>query len=211
MSNLIIVESKNDEYFIEAFIDKLNLNNDTKINNKYERLNGLNNLEETLGVIIYAKYDKLGIILDANKEGIKKRLEFINKALKKNLIDVKIDTTNTLIKSTKLKLEIACYIMNIDGCGELDTVLKTIKSKPSEYADCLDSWRNCLEKEGKKISKKDFDKFWVNNYLRFDTCSTRQMQQAYKECARKKAMEKNIWNFEHDALVNLKVFLELFK
>jgi hypothetical protein len=33
-----------------------------------------------------------------------------------------------------LEIEIACYITNVEGYGELETVLKKIKSKDSSFA-----------------------------------------------------------------------------
>ncbi|HDN26285.1 MAG TPA: hypothetical protein ENG03_04170 [Thioploca sp.] len=35
-------------------------------------------------------------------------------------------------------------------------------SKAKIYADCLSSWKSCVEEHGKKITDKYFDKFWVN-------------------------------------------------
>ena len=71
---------------------------------------------------------------------------------------------------------------NVHGKGELETVLKAIKSQESIYADCLESWREYLEGKGKKINNKDFDKFWIANYVRFDTCSRNDKKQAGQKC-----------------------------
>lgn len=100
--------------------------------------------------------------------------------------------------------------MNVDGNGELETVLKAIKSKDSTYADCLDSWRDCLTQNGKIIRDKDFDKFWINNYFRFDTCSKEERKQIERKCNNEVAIKKDIWIFNHPVLKDLKEFLNLF-
>jgi hypothetical protein len=62
--------------------------------------------------------------------------------------------------------EFACYFTNVDGQGELEMILKVIKSQDSTYADCLEDWRNCLPNQGKLIRDKDFDKFWISTYMK---------------------------------------------
>lgn len=216
MSNSIIVESENDKYFIEAFIDKLNL--EIEVENPicsiddYKCLGGYTNLKNKLQEIRFDKITRLGIILDADNIGVKKRVDFINKSLKVVCSDVELTKINELKKSKELDIEIACYIMNIDDKGELETVLKTIKSENSTYADCLYKWRDCLKEKSYEISDKEFDKFWINNYLKFDTCkSNRDRGNKNKYCSNEEAIKKDIWNFEHPSLTDLKDFLSLFK
>ncbi|MEI6065678.1 MAG: DUF3226 domain-containing protein, partial [Pseudanabaena sp. ELA748] len=111
-----------------------------------------------------------------------------------------------------LNVQLACYFTNIDGQGELETVLKIIKQKESIHADCLESWKNCLVSNGKTIKDKDFDKFWVNIYVRFDTCSNKDKKQAGSKCTFEYAMKNKaeIWDLEHPALESLNQFLSLF-
>lgn len=215
MSNLIIVESENDKYFIEAMIENLNLN-DIEVGSPicvvddYECLNGYTNLTNRLKEIKFDKHRKIGIVLDADDKGIEARIEYINTALKEVCSDLEIEMVNTLYPSKELEVDIACYITNVAGKGELETLLKEIKSKDSVYADCLDSWKECLEAEGKTIKQKDFDKFWVSNYIRFDTCSSNEKKQAHRKCSIEAAMKKNIWDFSDSKLDELKKFLNLF-
>ena len=216
VSSSIVVESENDKYFIEALIRKLNL--DVKVDNpicsidNYECLGGYTNLTNKLKEIRFDKFTKLGIILDADDVGIQERIRFINDSLKTICSDVELTNINELNRSEELDIDIACYIMNIDGKGELETVLKTIKSEMSIHADCLYTWRVCLENEGCKISDKEFDKFWINNYLKFDTCkSSKHRGNKNKYCSNEEAIKKDIWNFEHPSLIDLKDFLTLFK
>ncbi len=214
MSSLAIVESHNDKFFIEKVSETLGLGNisiDEPTCNPYdfECLDGLTKLGRKLNEVKTRvdRYEKIGIILDADDEGVKKRIEFINRHLADICSDVKLTQINEFVKSAELDVEIGCYIMNVDGSGELDTVLKAIKNKESIHADCLESWKECLEQKGKEITKKDFDKFWVSNYLRFDTCSKEEKKQADKKCKGEVAIKKDIWNFDSPVLGDLKSFL----
>jgi len=219
--NILIVESENDRYFIESLKKYLNISEvdiDTPICSidDYECLNGLSKaklegkLKELSMDIEKRGIEKIGVILDANKVGIEKRIELINKTLK--IIDNNLNLTecNNFIKSEKLDVEIACYIMNINGFGELETVLRTIKSQNSIYADCLYDWKKCLEQKGKVVKNKDFDKFWINTYQRFDCCTKDEQKQANRKCNNEASMKKPLWDFNHTALDSLKAFLKLF-
>lgn len=219
MSNLLIVESHNDKYFLEALIRYLNLANvevGSPVCNidEFECLKGISRLKQRLKEIGYTiekgPIAKLGIILDADKVGIDGRVKLIDDSLKEICSDVSLHSTNTLVKSVELEVEIACHIMNVDGFGELETLLKRIKSKPSICADCLDSWRECLDGEGKIIDNKFFDKFWIDIYQRYDICKMNESN-ADKNCRGEISMKKDIWDFEHPQLKGLKEFLQLFR
>lgn len=221
MNNLIIVESDNDKFFIEKLRDVMGFTNikiEEPICNltEYECLGGLSEpkLTQTLKEVKFDQYQKIGIIIDADidvsNEEIKNRIELINRCIR-TLEDMpsnfKITKINEFVKVEKLDVEIGCYIMNVYGKGELETVLKTIASQDSTYANCLDSWKQCLEEKGKEISQKDFDKFWVSNYLRFDTCTKKEQKQANKNCKNEVAIKKDIWDFKNPILDDLKEFL----
>ena len=234
MSNLIIVESENDKYFIESFIEKLNLQN-IEVGqpicsiNDFDCLGGMGNLTARLKALKPDLYNKIGIILDADDEGIQKRIELINEALKNICTDVELSIINHFQRSEELDLEIACYITNIDGKGELETVMRKVHSIDSTYADCLKSWRECLATKGIVIKDKEFDKIWVSNYLKYDTCFGKDKKQKSKRCANElvnnienivelennlesndTTIKKDIWNFEHPTLSELKEFFKLF-
>lgn len=215
MSSLIIVESENDKYFIEAFIDKLKLEN-IEIGKpichiyEFDCLGGYNNLKARLEALKLDKYNKIGIILDADEVGVKERVDFVNECLKSICDDVYLEAINTLQRSEALDLEIACYIMNVDGKGELETVMKRVTSEDTTYADCLESWRNCLIQNKKDVKDKTFDKFWIDIYQRYDNCKENQSN-ANENCKGEKSIKKDIWNFEHPLLNDLKKFLLLFK
>ncbi len=149
--------------------------------------------------------EKLGIIIDADKEGVENRIKLLNEALKVIDKDLNLTRCSHFTQSESLAIEIACYITHVEGYGELETVLKTIKSKDSPFADCLYEWKKCLEERSQTIKDKDFDKFWVSTYQRFDCCTKKEEQkQAFRKCNPEASMKKDIWNFEHSVLDGLK-------
>ena len=111
---------------------------------------------------------------------------------------------------------VLCHFTNYKGDGELETLLKEIVSRDTIYSDCLDSWRTCIEGKGKTISNKDFDKFWMANYLRFDTCTPEEQRQAGRKCsfAGFEYVMKNksdIFNLDSELLDEIKAYLELLR
>jgi hypothetical protein len=206
MSNVLIVESENDKFFIEAVIQEINL--DIEIGepvcsiDEYECLGGLSKLEERLRAlthrIIKGEIDRVGIIFDADKVGIEKRTIQIQEKVYLVMQDIGIENRTVVFDY---------YIQNKDGNGELETVLKEIKSNESTIADCLNSWQECLP-ENKKLKQKDFDKFWIQVYQRYDCCSKKEQKQAEKKCDNKISLSKNIYDLNSPILDNLKEFLQ---
>jgi hypothetical protein len=227
--NKLIVESKNDKAFIEALIRHVNVAAEVDkpiFIDDFESLDGLNptkltvKLNDVLSEVAKKPIEKIGILLDIDDEGTEKRIQLINDCLQNTLAKSvhQISKTNQLIRYEieGIELEIACFFTNVKGIGELETVLKVIKSQDSVYADCLQNWKICLEKNGKTISDKDFDKFWVANYVRFDTCSNKESKQAGNKCSLQNfdyilAKTPSVFDFEHLILEELKDFLRLFK
>ncbi len=228
MSNIVIVESKNDKIFMQAMVEKLNCDiqlaspiyiDDYKSLeglSKTELIKALKNLERKID---RKNIEKIGIIIDIDNYSEQERLKFVDRCIKQVFQAESLSSTKQFIDlctdhGTNAKL--ACYFTNVGGKGELETLLKTIKARESPHADCLDSWRSCIkEKEGKEIKQKDFDKFWINNYIRYDTCSKQDQKQAGRKCSMSEfeyVMEhkKDIWNWEHPALDDLKEFFKLF-
>lgn len=228
MSNLLIVESKNDKFFIQALIKELNydIEIDTPICiNDYECLEGLSQkrlveaLKSLLADIQKRQISKIGIVIDIDLHSTQERLQFINECLRQvfpiNNEFTDISQFITINIPGYDSIEVACYFTHVEGQGELETVLKRIKTQESPYADCLDSSRLCLESKEESISDKDYDKFWISLYLRFDTCSNRDQSQAERKCSMKNfeyIMEnkKDIWDFSHPVLDEIKEFLQLF-
>lgn len=218
VSNLILVESVNDRAFVQKMMQKLSVDS-TEAQNilpdaECDCMNGYTGLPKKLTEIKFDKYEKIGIIIDADNEGIAARIEYINNCLNAENIgsNITIEDINTPVHSINLTVTFIVYIMNVNGKGELETVLKEIKSKASDHADCLNAWQDCLSKKSINFAKKDFDKFWVSNYARFDTCSSNEQKQAGRKCSIAAAIDKEgIWDFDHSVLEDLKTFLKLFQ
>lgn len=228
MSNLLIVESKNDKVFIQSIINHLNYDIEIDVPiciDDYECLEGLsekqlvNALNSLAADLQKRDIQKIGIIIDMDNFSKEERLGFIDKCIKQvfqtQATILKINEFIKVLTPNQEELQLACYFTNVDDKGELETVLKSIKTENSTYADCLASWQQCLNQQEKSLSDKDYDKFWVNLYIRYDTCSRSERKQAERKCSIKNfeyGMEnkKEIWNFNHSVLDELKVFLNLF-
>ena len=226
--NKLIVESKNDKAFIEALIRHLNVAAEVDkpiFIDDFESLDGLNptkltvKLNDVFSEVPKYGIEKIGVLLDIDNEGMDKKIQLINDCLQKTAAQSSelLTRTNQFIRYEieGVSVEIACFFTNVNGIGELETVLKAIKNQEATYADCLESWKNCLEKNGKTISDKDFDKFWVSNYVRFDTCSNKDSKQAGNKCSLQNfdyVLQKTpaVFDFEHPVLEGLTNFLRLF-
>lgn len=217
VNSILIVESDNDKYFIESLIKSLQI--ELKINesicglNDYKCLDGLSEkkLHQSIEEIKFDDYNLIGIMIDADEKGIENQIQLINRVLKQFDEDLEFNRINQVITSTKHNVSFICYIMNVAGLGELETLLRAIKSKDSIFADCLESWKSCLDSKEKKVSKKEFDKFWVSIYHRYDQCKKREQNQAGLKCNNQASFEKSIYDFNSPLLDDLKAFIELLK
>ncbi|MEG4211106.1 DUF3226 domain-containing protein [Microcoleus sp. S13_B4] len=227
MSNIVIVESKNDKIFMQAMVKKLNC--DIQVASPiyiddYKSLEGLSETElikafKALEANIDKKgIEKIGIIIDIDNCSEQERLKFVDKCIKEVFEAESLSSTKHFIdicadNGTNAKL--ACYFTNVGGKGELETLLKAIKARESPHADCLNSWKTCIEGQGQQINQKGFDKFWVSIYLRYDTCSDNEQQQAGRKCTMSgfdyvMERKKDIWDWNHPVLDDLKEFFKLF-
>jgi len=227
VSNIVIVESKNDAIFMQAMVEKLNC--DIQVEkpiyiDDYERLEGLSEtklittLKALEADLQKRDIEKIGIIIDIDNYSEQERLEFVNKCIQQVFESETLSSTKQFIdiggdNGTKAKL--ACYFTNVGGKGELETLLKAIKARESPHADCLNSWKTCIESQGQQINQKGFDKFWVSIYLRYDTCSDNEQQQAGRKCTMSgfdyvMKHKKDIWDWNNPALDDLKEFFTLF-
>jgi hypothetical protein len=129
---------------------------------------------------------------------ITRRLSIVNAGIRKALAPYpevlfsEITATNQFVEiilPNEYSVQIAACIMNIDGKGELETVLKAIKNPnvSSVFADCIEKWEVCFTQKGKKLSKKGEEgdiidkellKLWVEFYHRFDTATKKERNQS---------------------------------
>jgi len=212
---------------MQAMVEQLNY--DIQIEkpiyiDEYKALSGLdetkliNALKALKADIQKTDIEKIGIIIDIDNYSEPERLQWVNKCIQQVFESETLSSTKQFIdiggdNGTKAKL--ACYFTNVGGKGELETLLKAIKAIESPHADCLDSWKTCIESQGQEIDRKDFDKFWVSIYLKYDTCSKQDQKQAGRKCSMSGfdyVMEhkKDIWDWNNPALEDLKEFFTLF-
>jgi len=212
---------------MQAMVEKLNC--DIQVEkpiyiDDYERLEGLSEtklittLKALEADLQKRDIEKIGIIIDIDNYSEAERLEFVNECIQQVFESETLSSTKQFIDicgDNGTKAQLACYFTNFEGKGELETLLKAIKARESPHADCLNSWKTCIESQGKDISDKDLDKFWVSIYLRYDTCSDKEQQQAGRKCTMSGfdyVMEhkKDIWDWDNPALDDLKEFFTLF-
>lgn len=232
MNNILIVESENDKFFVKALLGHISLHN-VEVSDgticatiDFECMEGLNAtkltnaLEAVKNRINKSETDsRIGILIDQDNNTDADRLSLVNDAIKNVFgVEALLDKTGQL-KEAKIEntinVQIATYFNNINGTGELETILKAVKNQASPYADCLENWQNCLKgheaiNNGNGLKQKDFDKFWVQVYIRYDTCTKDEQKQAGRKCNSEAAMSKAIWNFNDDCLKYLIAFLNLF-
>jgi hypothetical protein len=233
MKNLLIVESKNDKFFFEAYVQHLKRKNtevqayniDADDFMPLEKGLSEKELRRTLDnvrreVLQGSAFNKVGIILDQDHKTIQERLELINSAIK-SAFEIDNDALlththqfQTIQVDDSSQLQIGFCLTHVGGKGELETVLRAIKTHKSQYADCMEKWQDCLKQhkinKSEGLNKKDFDKFWVQVYIRYDTCKKDEEGQAGRKCCNEAAMQKSIWDFDHECLTDFKRFLELF-
>ena len=104
--NKLIVESKNDKIFVEKILKILNFQNievsePICLIDECICLDGLGNLEKKLRDEKLDSINKIGILIDADNEGVSKRIEEVNKILKNLDINVEFNNINQLKKDEK--------------------------------------------------------------------------------------------------------------
>lgn len=227
--NILLVESANDKAFIERLIAFINAQNIAVSDamtcsavHTYECMGGADPEKLKLALSAQkAKADRgaikrIGILIGLDQYSVSERLHFVNTALQRafqfseNPI---LNKTNQLFLykiSHLTSIEVACFFTNYNGSGELETVLKAIAKQSSTHADCLKSWQDCLQTKGIDFKTKYFDKLWIDFYYRWDNCSKDERYQAERKCNLESSLSKDLWNFEHPCLDELKDFLRLF-
>jgi uncharacterized protein YqgV (UPF0045/DUF77 family) len=223
--NILIVESDNDKYFFQSVIKHLNyqieiaapifLDKDCRVMDGSDKDKLIKALKDLKADIQKEDIDRVGIILDIDRASEADRVKFINNYLIKVFPKaVLLDRVNQFIDLNfeDYQVKLACYFTNVDGKGELETVLKAIKSQDSTHADCLDRWRECLKNNGKEIDDKRFDKLWIANYIRYDTSTKDDKKHAKINLTLNYALENKpfIWDLDDPILDELKVFFHLF-
>jgi hypothetical protein len=213
VSNLVLVEGDDDKEFIETLIRHCKISN--IVCNPFGGITKLSDELDDLKKksIIQNQVKKIGIITDLDEDSEKDRLDsIINKAIQKVFATKhaisEVNPKITVPVDADVSVEISYYFMNVDGRGELETVLRAIKKNNSVRADCLDKWRECVGATGMKLTNNEFDELWINTYQRFDCCTKKQRKDAKKNCSLKPSIEKGAYDFDSPILADLREFLK---
>lgn len=184
---------------------------------------------------LYPKLEKVGFLLDMDtlqsNGGLQKRLQNVNNALQDawnvaaNILAMNVlyDITCKTQEGENIPLQLACYFANIDGEGELETLLFHIANKENaHYANCLQAWKECYIQKGidksYEIKDKEFQKFWIEIYKRFDTLPRNQRNETNTNFRnimlgsedRKVVNRNHIFDLNSAYLAEVKTFLRLF-
>lgn len=236
----LIVESINDQYFVEALLEDLNAQ-ETRVRYVVDDFAHSPDGKDVavLGNILTGldgSGAKIGIIKDLDRNTISQRLGFIQEVIEKSLQENGFNSDNvpTIEEqgrfysyqiSDYLTVEFACYFTNINERGELEDVLKAIATQDTTFADCLeDGWKACFEAKGKQlvesgqpggdITSKELIKLWVDFYKRYDTLKRGNRDSdttSWKEIwTGPDKRGSHIFNLRHPALNDLRAFLRLF-
>jgi hypothetical protein len=228
-NSLIIVEDNNDQYTFEAIIRHFGLTDDLLVNPKpkiidFQSIPKENNPNKPTALILELralkndfsneKYDKVGIIRDMDNSSEAEMLLLINNALQEAYpVEYKeIKFCNIPVPfefkqnstGNKLTIHFACHFVGVNSSGvrigEIEDILKAIKSKPSPLADCVDKHLpECFELLGEKgLRDKDLVKLWINHYQRYDTLAKKN--RTYESTSWKNVMEirSEIFDFKSD-------------
>jgi hypothetical protein len=174
----------------------------------------------------YASLQNIGIIIDADDKGKELQIDLCNQAVTKvfgeiNITeDKKFKTVDFIINEEKISLGFDFFCMNVDNSGELTSVLRKIKKADSFYADCLvECWQPCYSAKNipkeKSITANQFDKLWVEIFLKYDTTSKSNRNKNSANLGLvfegKEEKGKTIFDFESPYLQELTSFLHTFR
>ncbi|MBX7241216.1 MAG: hypothetical protein K1X92_05650 [Bacteroidia bacterium] len=231
----IIVESNNDQYFFDALIRFLEKDNceiqsteiDWEVQSAEESIEKPTGLKRailsTFNDITKGKYDKIGIIWDLDTLTKEERIRQFNNAFR--LADAEssysvqfteMTETNQFVSVVinEVSVDVACHLVNLDGKGEIEDILKAIKTQDSPIADCVDKLLpECLNaNHEKELREKDLVKLWINHYIRFDTLVKNNRNQANTKWENVMKKRSDIFDFgkEVKELSEIKEFLNMF-
>ncbi len=220
MKNVIIVEGITDKFFLEGYIAYLK----TVFPKEYiliKNAKGQDGVTRILKAqqinINKGETQNIGILIDADDAGITTKIkEKINPAIKEAFgVENAIDAPNKPIAVSfgRKTVNIFCHIFNFDGKGELEDVLKEIRSdKNTRSPACLDKFVECLSDFNEAYPEKEYKKNFIYFYG-YDCIKSEGTLDSETIKSRLKKGEYYTplyWNFEHDRLKELKDFLELF-
>ena len=236
----VIVEHNNDKFTFEAILRHIS-SNDIEVNSSeiwYEPRSADGNVEQPTGLkasllsafkeVKKGKYDKIAVIWDLDNFSFDDRLLQVNNAFDLAINEFKVENSDLIIEKDRIErsgsffnlkfdnknVQIACYFVNYQGKGEIEDVLKAIKSpkKSSLIADCVDrKLPECLaENVQSGLREKDLVKLWINHYVRYDTLKKSERKDKNTEWEKVMLNRSNIFDFDNESItefVDLKNFL----
>lgn len=144
-NNILVVESKNDKFFLNAIIDYLNFDIDITEpilieESDYLSMDGLDptKLEKALkdlkADIQKGEINNIGIVIDLDDQSEENRVAFVN-----NCLQAVFPVCQTLLKVNEFinlnfedfDVQLACHFINVNGTGELETVLRSLAGERS--------------------------------------------------------------------------------
>ena len=175
MKNIIIVEGITDKQFVENYIEYLHekfpakylLIDSVKSANGQDAISSILNAQKIS--ITKGETQNIGILLDADKEGIEEKIQnIINPAINKAFHlqnHIKSSNERFPIKLGENIVNIFCYIFNIDGKGELEDILKEIRiDKNTASPICLEKFVECLGGFNVAYPEKEYKKNLIYFY-----------------------------------------------
>ncbi|MBF0377441.1 MAG: hypothetical protein HQK72_08140 [Desulfamplus sp.] len=223
MKNIIIVEGITDKKFIESYINYLQdifskqyflIDSIVKDAKGQDAIYSILNAQKIS--IAKGETKNIGILLDADTEGISAKIENkINPAIEKAFSlpnHIKSQNTKYPIEFQSNIFNIFCYIFNINGKGELEDILKEIRiDKNTKTPMCLDKFLKCLDGFNLAYTEKEYKKNFIYFYG-YDCIKNEglDIEKTKEKLKNYDYYSSDYLNFNHDILKELKLFLSLF-
>jgi hypothetical protein len=235
---IIIVEDNNDKYTFEAIINFMRLQNSLSVNssepvniewkilsaesNPFQPNGLITTLKSLINDINKGKYSQIGIIWDLDILTVEQRIEMIKLAINRaypteNIVHFTSINEFGLISfsqgtSNQTDIRTSCHFVGLNDKGEIEDLLKAIKSCPSPLADCIESkLPQCLQENHlEDLRDKDMIKLWINNYQRYDTLTKDKRIAKFTKWENVMKDRSDIFDFGKDSvpeLVKLKEYL----
>lgn len=238
---IIIVEDNNDKYTFEAIIRHMQLSDDLSVQDTpdidWEFVSAEKNADEPTALIaglrslkndiFNEKYDKIAIIQDIDNNSKENRLRLVNNAFKvaypseyQEITDTNILVPFNFIQDSddvEITVQVACHFVGLTTDeikkGEIEDILKAIKTQPSPLADCIDEHLpKCMQVSEEELRDKDLVKLWINHYQRYDTLPKKKRN--FRATTWENVMTKRafLFDFNRDEITDLrelKFFLKM--
>jgi 5S rRNA maturation endonuclease (ribonuclease M5) len=220
--NVIIVEGKTDKAFMEAYVGHFS--------EMFPRPYGYLRIENARGQggigsvlktqeksINTGETKNIGILIDADQEGIDGKIKHeINPAIEKVFgykDHIKAPNQRFPFEFLGRRVTIFCYILHVNGKGELEDVLEEIRrDKHAKSPDCLKQFVECLggpnEAYPEKAYKKERIRFYGHECMKKEKLSNRKIKDRLKNY---EYYTPDYFYLDHESLDGLKDFLLLFQ